>query len=231
MRQSLLFLAALAAFWALPAFAAQTLETDGIPLGLLPLSQWGAAAEADRLQAVSGYIDATAHPDKPVREEKLKAASRAVADCVSSAAESGKFDNRFPAEEAIMECLWDARKEFPFLMSHPDLPREKPKPYDPQNGLKVVGQIRALLAEFDSFKDSPEFKKNVYSRDPGKAWIYNVKALGASIPPEMAMPRSLRTAPGNLWQLGMFHAYGRKAEEERLRKRIEKQLEEVLLRK
>lgn len=94
---------------------------------------------------------------------------------------------------------------------------------------EVRAQVRQLLDEFDTFKDSAEFKQCVYGcgkSNPGKMWNVKRKALQDQMSPQLDVPVVLKAAPGELHALGMAYAKGRAQEAKELRGGIEKALEQ-----
>ena len=92
---------------------------------------------------------------------------------------------------------------------------------------EVRAQVRELLAELDSFKNSDVFRQCVYgcgSKGPGSAWNTKRKALQDQMTPQLDVPILLKAAPGELWMLGMAYAKGKADEARELRAEIEKAL-------
>lgn len=92
---------------------------------------------------------------------------------------------------------------------------------------EIRTQVRELLNEFDSFKDSAEFKQCVYGcgkSNPGKMWNVKRKALQDQMSPQLDAPVMLKAALGEMWQMGMDYAKGKTQEAKELRGGIEKAL-------
>lgn len=92
---------------------------------------------------------------------------------------------------------------------------------------EVRAQVKELLAELDTFKDSGEFKQCMYGcgkGNPAVAWNAKRKALQDQMNPELNIPLLLKAAPGELWALGKAYAKGKADEARELRADIEKAL-------
>lgn len=111
----------------------------------------------------------------------------------------------------------------------PAAPKAEPSAGIAPTAEEVRGQVRELLNELDSFKDSSIFAECMYGcgeRNPGLVWNAKRKALQEQMTPQLDVPLLLKAAPGDLWMLGKAYARGKDEEAREVRAGIEKALEQ-----
>lgn len=102
------------------------------------------------------------------------------------------------------------------------------KPRLPELTEKMLrSQIKALLAELDSFRKSAIFKQCLYGcgeDNPGYVWNNKCKALREILTPQTPLPLTLKAAVGELYMLGKAYHESNAQDIKYFRQEIEKAL-------
>ncbi|GAB7080903.1 hypothetical protein [Megalodesulfovibrio paquesii] len=224
-----------------PAIAANWYE--GGTLHSATVSGWLKATGQNQLATAADFVAATTDPAqlRAQSPDALRTATQAAADCVTTFAETGVFDSRMTVKEAVLFCLKDSQKTYPFFLSKAGADPERAAPAEkvanaatapivtetPMTADRLRSAVKALLQELDSFRNTSTFRGCIYgcgSRNPGAAWEAKRKALDAQVTPQLDAPLLLKTTPADLWSLGMAYGRNNHAEAKRLRAHIEEGL-------
>lgn len=226
-----LFFSALFFMTCLSAFAAEWYEGGNLHDSGIP--GWLIATDANQLATAADFVAGTTDPAQLRAQTPgtLKAAAQAVTDCITTFSDSGVFDRSMTVKAAAFICLKENQKRYPFLLSKADAAPNVATAPAAETITKEALQkeVRALLADLDSFRDTPIFKQCIYGcgkKNPGSAWDMRRKALQSMMTPQLDAPLLLKTAPGDLWALGMAYGKGRMSEAKALRAQIEAALKE-----